>query len=125
MTTLYVDLALDAECPHCKEDVDVMEYDGDTGEVNLDDIARGLHKLLSESNVSFVKPAASDSLNQLRFDIVKRVIEVRQEEATAKAGEREKAAKRQKILELIEKRQDETLESLSLDDLKAQLEALK
>jgi len=32
MSIAYLDWSLDIECPHCKEDVDLVRYDGDHGD---------------------------------------------------------------------------------------------
>lgn len=57
---------------------------------------------------------------QLRFDVVKRIIDVKLEEkAAAKARE-----KKHRILEIITKKEDEDLEEHSIDDLRKLLEEL-
>ena len=32
MNTAFLDWSLDIECPHCKEKVDLVQYDGDSGD---------------------------------------------------------------------------------------------
>ena len=93
---------------------------------NLDDIARDLHKRLQEgSAISFVnKASAANEELQLAFDIVKHVIEVRLAENQAAALARENAAKKQRILEILNERQDNALRSASEDELRKMLETM-
>jgi hypothetical protein len=89
------------------------------GAVNLDDVARGLHKKLKEDSIeSFVeeKPKA-DEVAQLAFDVVKRVIEVRKEEGKAAHESAQRAAAKANIAKLIQKKRDEKLGETSLEDL--------
>ena len=90
------------------------------GRANLDDIARGLNKKLkSGDDVSYVvKERKSDETVQLAFDLVKHVIDVRLAENAAALLEKERAEKKQKIMSIIASKQDESLHSMSLDDLK-------
>ena len=97
-----------------------------TGRVNLDDIAIGLNSLVQDvATVSFVKKDSKvDPVNQLKFDIVKHVIEVRLAENEAASKARDKAEQKQKILGLIARRQDEELSNKSVEDLTAMLNSL-
>lgn len=98
----------------------------DTGRTNLDDIARYFHKRLkNDDNVSFVDPARkSDDIIQLSFDIVKYIIDVKLEERKKASEEKDRADKKQKLLHLISEKQDETLRSKSIEDLKKELASL-
>ena len=93
---------------------------------NLDEIARGLHKQLkSGEDVSFVlKEKKSDAVVQLKFDIVKHIIDVRLTEAEAAALVRSNAEKKQKIMALIADKQDEELKGKSLEELNALVASL-
>lgn len=93
---------------------------------NLDDIARGLFgQLKSDANVSFVIPEQkSDSTTQLKFDVVKHIIDVRLAENAAAAAAKANREKRQLILSVIAQKENEQLLSASMDDLKKMLEAL-
>lgn len=95
-----------------------------SGKANLDDVARTLHKQLkNDDNVSFVTVSnKSDPAVQLKFDIVKHIIDVRLEENKAAATERAKAEQKQKILGLIADREDDALKSLPLEELRKLLE---
>jgi hypothetical protein len=92
----------------------------------LDQLAQELHKEVeSGEEVSFIeakKPTAAFTELKLKFDVVKRVIEVRL--AAQKKAEKAAAtkAKKQRLLALIEEKQDEELKGKSLDELQALLD---
>lgn len=93
---------------------------------NLDDIAKHLHKQISESNVtSFVsKKATEDTVLQLKFDIVKHIIETRLAEADTAAVAQANKQKKQQLLGIIAMKEQEQLMGSSLDDLKKMVESL-
>lgn len=35
MTIAYIDWSLDIECPHCEENVDLVQYESDTGDNSI------------------------------------------------------------------------------------------
>lgn len=90
-----------------------------TGKLNLDDIARFYHKQLkSGDDVSFVVPERKSSETiQLKFDIVKHIIDVRLEEAKIASEKKARADKKQKILGIIAEKQDESLKTMDIADL--------
>lgn len=94
--------------------------------VNLDDIAVGLDRQLKDSStVSFVDDAPKTNATlQLKFDVVKRVIDVKKEEARAAGVAAERRATKARILEIIAKKQDATLENASIEELEAKLASL-
>jgi hypothetical protein len=93
--------------------------------VSLDGIARGLHKQIQETRVSFVEPeSVSDELTQLRFDLVKHVIDVKVAERENAKRERERAARKQRILEIMAAKEDESLRGKSLAELEQELASL-
>lgn len=94
--------------------------------VNLDDIARKLHKQLrNDDDVSFVdKDRKSDSTVQLRFDIIKHIIDVRLAEDVAESQKQENARRKQKLLSIIADREDDALRSMPLDELRKAIEEL-
>lgn len=108
------------------EDLWDLPLVGNNNRCNLDDIARDLHsKLKNSDDVSFVvKEKKSDATVQLKFDIVKHIIEVRLVEDAARTQARSNSEKKQHILQLIAERQDEELKGKSLDDLKAMVDEL-
>lgn len=93
---------------------------------NLNDIAKALNKELKESGEEdFVNDVKKPSvIASLKFDIVKRVIEVKVKERDEAATSAKRKAEKQRILELIEKKQGAALEAKSEDELKALLAGL-
>ena len=91
---------------------------------NLDSIAKGLHKKMSEADVySFViKVKKPDERVANQFKIVKHIIDVRLQEkdlAEKAAAVREK---KQKILAIIADKEDQSLKDVDLDGLRKLLE---
>lgn len=98
-----------------------------TGNINLDDIARDLHRQVRETDgeVSFVTPAQGPNETlQLSFELVKHVIGVRVAERDAAAEAAVRKEKKQRLLELIARKEDETLAGKSLEELRAMVEGL-
>lgn len=93
---------------------------------NLNDIAVALHAQLKDAEVSFVSvtPNTKNALAQLKLDIVKHVIAVRQAEISAAVESKQKAEKRQQLDELIARKQQGEMEGKSLDELIALRDAL-
>ena len=71
------------------------------------------------------EPSESDArrkdLNN-KMEILRFILETRREEAEKFAAESEKAARKNRILELIAKKEDQQFDSMSLEDLKALLD---
>ena len=94
---------------------------------DLDHIAIELQEKLSTNEKSFVvqqSKTKETQVNQLKFDIVKHIIDVKLQEQEERIVAAEKKAKRQKILDLMAKKQDAELESKSYEELAKELEAL-
>lgn len=109
------------------EDIWDLPLTSGTGKVNLDDIAKELYKAIKESDdtISFVTDTVkTNSLLQLKFDIVRHVISVRKDENAARAKEQSVAEQRQKIMAAIVDKQDSTLKEASLEDLNKMLQNL-
>lgn len=94
---------------------------------SLDSIAIGLNKKLKESQTeSFIKTKTKDTTElELKFNIVKHIIDVKVAELEARKDAAEKRAKKQKLMELISKKQDAELEGKSVDELMKELESLE
>ena len=90
----------------------------------LDVIAKDLNKELKETEVSFISSTKTNEILQLKFDVVKFIIDVKLAEKEEKKLKAEKLAKKNQLLELINNKENEKLQSLSLDELKKQLEQL-
>lgn len=94
---------------------------------SLDTIAISLNKKLKESQTeSFIKTKTKDTTElELKFNIVKHIIDVKLSEAEARKSAAEKRAKKQKLMDLIAKKQDAELEGKSVDELMKELAALE
>lgn len=93
---------------------------------SLNSLAKSLNrKIKDEGEEDFVSPTtkANETLD-LQFTIVKHVIEVRLAEAAALAQVRERAEKKQKLLEIISRKQDAALEQTPVEDLEKMLAEL-
>lgn len=93
---------------------------------SLDNLAQGLSKQLKETTTeSFVvKTTVADSTLQLKFDVVKHIIDVRLAERDKAALAKETKEKKERILSIISRKQDETLENTSLEDLQKMVASL-
>ena len=95
-------------------------------ELNI--IAKGVNRELKEIageedfiSVPNSSSKARDTL-QLKLDILKHIIAVKMEQRDALKASKEKAEQKQKILEIISKKQDAALENKSIEELKALLD---
>lgn len=93
----------------------------------LDKLAIALNKQLKESSEeSFIKAKSKDNkLLELRFDIVKHIIETLLSEDEERKKAADKKAKREQLLELIAKKRNQELEEKSLEELEAELTKLE
>lgn len=109
------------------EDLWDLPLTSNKGKANLDDIAKSLSKQLKETDTeSFVvKTKRVDETAQLGFDIVLHIIGVKQKENDQLELLRLNREKKQKLLSLIAKKQDESLEGASLDDLKKMVDEME
>jgi len=111
------------------EDVWKLNLKSIGSKLDLDTLARHYYKLLKEEeSMSFVDTAKSDPCrthNQLCFDIVKHIIDVKKA-ATEKAEKAQQTrVLKEKIKEAIQDKEDSSLKSLSVDELKKLLDDLK
>ena len=97
-----------------------------SGKANLDDIAKELHhQLKNGDDISFViQSKKSDETIQLKFDIVKHIIDVRLAEQSAAETLRSNKEKKQQLLAIISQKENEGLMNTSLDELKKMAESL-
>lgn len=93
---------------------------------NLDDIARlAFNALKSGPSVSFVNPTEkSDPVAQLRFDIVKHIIDTKLVENKAAAESKKNKEQAQFIMNILEQKQTQTLLGMSEEELKKKLAEL-
>ena len=92
---------------------------------NLNDIAKELSRYLRENEEDFVGTASkADTAAQLKFAIVKHVIAERLAENEAAKAAADRRETKARIMELIAKKQDESLQNKSLEELQAMVAAL-
>lgn len=93
---------------------------------NLNDLAKDLNRELKAStDEDFVNPTAKpNDVLKLKFDVVKHVIDVRLAENNAERLAVERRAQKDRLLELIARKQDESLASKSIEELTAMVESL-
>jgi hypothetical protein len=94
----------------------------DSSGFSLDNIAKQLNRELKETEEeSFVIKNTKNEVAELKFEIVKHVIGVRLAEAAAAEKKAETRKRNEKILGIIEKKQDAELENADVDTLKEML----
>lgn len=95
---------------------------------NLDDIAVSLHNQTKEvaNSVSFVAPTANPKDDEvlLKFEVVKYIIGVRVKERDEAAVASQRSARKQQLLELLDRQENKALESKSPDEIRAMIAAL-
>lgn len=92
----------------------------------LDTIARAYNKSIKDlDEESFItKKSTSNVELNLKFEIVKHVIDVKLEEQEKKKLAKQRAEKRAQLIELIGKKELSALEGKSIEDLKLELAGL-
>ncbi|MBR5014331.1 MAG: hypothetical protein IKY16_06965 [Bacteroidales bacterium] len=87
---------------------------------DLDSIYKSLRTQVkqqeSEESLLAAKSAVDNELDD-KIEIVRHIVAVRQMEAEERKAERENAQKKQRIYDLIAKKQDEKLENMSIEEL--------
>lgn len=101
------------------EDLWTLSLSSSNNKPNLDTIAVELNKALKGTEESFVLNKKKDAILQLKFDVVKSIIETRLQENAAKTEGAQRAAKIGKIDELIAAKEDKKLSDLSIEELQA------
>ena len=94
---------------------------------DLNNIAIALDKKLSETpRRSFISDITPDTEeDELRFNIVKDVINTKLVERNNAQNAKAKAAEKAQLLEILHRKENQALENLSVDELKAKLAALE
>ena len=94
-------------------------------EPNLDNLALELDSQLQKQNKSFVKEVSTlNYVTQLKFDIIKHIIDTKLKEAEETTLAANKAAKRQQIIDLIAQKQNEEVSAKSVEELTKMLAEL-
>lgn len=108
------------------EDLWDLPLTASNGGASLDNIAKGLNRQLKEADTeSFVvKATKADEVLQLKFDLVKHVIEVRLAEAEVAKNAKKKREDKQKLLEVLDRKKNAQLENLSVEEIEATIAAL-
>lgn len=94
---------------------------------DLNNLAITLDKKLSETpRKSFISDIAPDTQeDELRFNIVKDVITLKLVERNAAQNAKAKAAEKAQLLEILHRKQNEALETLSVAEIEAKLAELE
>ena len=94
---------------------------------DLDTVAKTANRELKElAEESFVErqPNSKQAIAQLKLDIVKDVIQTKQEAVKAQAQAKINADEKQRLLGLLAKHDEKALEGLSREELEARIAAL-
>ena len=94
---------------------------------SLDDVAKNIYAQLKASEeISFVvkQPTANTTL-QNKLDIVKHIIQVKMTEAETAKVKADKAAEKAKLLDILARKQEQSLEQASEEELLAKLAELE
>jgi hypothetical protein len=95
------------------------------GGYNLDAVAVALSKTLKEDNVSFIKPVSRvNSLDLLRFNIVKHVIGVKLEEVEIAKDAVGNKARKQQLLKLMDNIDEEADKGRSKESLQKEFDSI-
>lgn len=93
---------------------------------NLDEVAKGINRELkaSEEESFVVQKSTANTVAQIQMDIVKYIIEVKLAEKTQAQEAAANREKRQKLLELKARKEDQARENLTIEEIDAQLAAI-
>lgn len=94
---------------------------------DLNNVAIGINKSLKAiSEESFINVAPKGKADlETKLEIVKHIIAFKQSEQEAARDKADKAAKREKLVQALAKKQDEALGNMSEDDIRAKLAELE
>lgn len=107
------------------EDLWSLPLTSPRGNVNLDDIAKGVNReLQTAQEESFVTETSSSPTNELRLEIVKHIIAVRLAERDAAKDQKAKADQKQRLMDAIDRAENRELETKTPEQLRAELAAL-
>ncbi len=92
---------------------------------SLDSLARHYAQKLRDSDVgSFVEPSKVDEGLQLRFDVVKFIIDTKLAERDEKTAAKAKEAQKEKLQAIIEQKRDEHLSTKTIEELEQEIAKL-
>lgn len=92
----------------------------------LDVIYKDLNKEVKKSQEESLlsKPTSEDSVLAAKIEIVKYIFNVKMEEAAKRQTEMVNAEKKRRIMDILAKKQDDSLQNMSEDELRKMLEEL-
>lgn len=93
---------------------------------DLDKIFKALNsQLKAEQDESLLATVSTnDAVLNAKINIIKHIVSVKLAEAEARKKETENALKKQRILELIKEKQDDSLKNMSIEELQAMIAGL-
>lgn len=93
---------------------------------NLDTVFKALNAEAKQANEEslLATKSAKDVELEAKINIVKYIVRVKQEEATAKILEAANAEKRNRIKDIIAAKEDQTLQNMSVEELQALLASM-
>jgi DNA-binding transcriptional MerR regulator len=97
------------------------------GGFNLDEVAKAIDATRTATAKSFVhkaKPSPEHVAAEMKLQVVEHIIKVKLEEAEAAEKKQANQARKQKLLEALEKKQDGELSAKSIEDLRKEIDAL-
>jgi hypothetical protein len=94
------------------------------GLAHLDMIAKALRKELRDNEDSFIDSAKSNTGLELKFEVVKHIIASKIADRDAQVAQRDKAARKQQILGILEQKKSDSLQNMSVEALEAELKNL-
>ena len=98
----------------------------DLGLNGLNSLAKAINKQIkAEEEEDFLKVAKNSDVElKLCFDIVIHILNAKKAEQDAREAAADKAARKKKLLDVLARKQDASIESMSEDEIKAQIAAL-
>ena len=93
----------------------------------LDKMAVAIDEQISKNpKKSFIfETTPEDKVSKLKLDILKDIINTKLEEKAKKDSEKQKISERNKLLEILAKKEEASLENLSIEELKNKLAELE
>lgn len=91
----------------------------------LDELALDLDQKKESTSKSFLEDKTEeDSTDKLRFDIVLRILKTKQSESKAREVAADRKAKKEKLLEILAQKEEESLVGLDADEIRKMIEDL-
>jgi hypothetical protein len=92
---------------------------------SLNNLARGLNKLLKDTEESFIEEkTVADKKLELMFEVVKSVIEVKLKDKKDSLEHQKKIQRRSELLEILNEKESQVLRSKSREEILKELEEL-